>query len=218
MKNHRAIWLGFFVLCLCAAGSARAQGKFEVTPFVGFETSGSYPVNLSSGGVITNPIDQLRVNQATSYGTFLDYNLAENFQLEFMWDRNNTSYSARQASDGTYFKAYNSDIDQFQFGGNYTFLDTTHRFRPYAAFSAGFTHDSNGGGNSNRTEFSFSLGGGVKYYLSRHIGLRGDIRYLPTYGSSSYGVYCYPFGPCYTAKVANFLNRGNFVGGIIFNF
>jgi hypothetical protein len=218
MKRHQAVWLALLVFSLCAAASVRAQGKFEVTPFAGYETSGSYPVSLNSGASIVNPIDRLRVNEAFSYGGFLDYNATENVQAEFMWDRNNTSYSARQLSDGTYFKAYTSNIDQYQFGANYTFLDSTHRFRPYAAASVGFAHDSNSGGNANRTEFSYSLGGGAKYYLSRHIGLRGDIRYLPTYGSSSYGVYCYPFGPCYSAKVANFLNRANFVGGIIFNF
>jgi hypothetical protein len=214
--KYRTICIGLLAFCLLSGVSTRAQGRFEVSPFVGFETSGSYPVTTST--TITNPIDQLRVNQATSYGTFLDYNLTENFQAEFMWDRNNTSYSARQIIDGTYFKAYNSDIDQYQFGFQYMFLDSTHRLRPYAAASVGFTHDSNGGGNPNRTEFSYSLGGGVKYYLGRHFGLRGDIRYLPTYGSSSYGLFCDPFGFCYNTKVANFLNRGNFVGGLIFRF
>jgi len=216
--KHRAIWLSLLAVLLCAASSTHAQGKFEISPFAGYETSGSYPVSLTSNGPITNPIDKLRVNEATSYGTFLSYNLSENFQVEFMWDRNNTYYSGRQISTGTYMKVYDSDIDQYQFGGQYTFLDSSHRFRPYVAASVGFTHDSNSGGNSNRTEFSYSLGGGVKYYLSRHFGLRGDIRYLPTYGSSSYGVYCDPFGFCYNAKVANFLNRGNFVGGLIFKF
>ena len=218
MKHGAAVWLGFLAVFLCGACSTLAQGKFEISPFVGYQTSGSYPVSLSSTGPILNPIDKLRVNDATSYGTFLDYNLAENFQVEFMWDRNNTDYSGRQISTGTYVKVYDSDIDQYQFGGQYTFLDSSHRFRPYLAASAGFTHDSNSGGNPNRTEFSYSLGGGVKYYLSRHFGLRGDIRYLPTYGSSSYGVYCDPFGFCYNAKVANFLHRGNFVGGLIFKF
>jgi outer membrane protein W len=213
----RSIYFGLITFFLFAAISTHAQGKFEVTPFVGFETSASYPVNLYSNGPINNPIDELRVNQAMAYGTFLNYNFTENFQAEFMWNRNNTSYSARQVSDGTYFKAYNSNIDQYQFGGLYMFLDSSHRLRPYVAGSVGFTHDSNGGGNPDRTEFGYSLGGGVKYYLGRHIGLRGDIRYMPTYGSSSYGLYCY-FGYCYTAKVANFLNRGNFVGGVDFRF
>ena len=218
MKKRLAflpVLLGLFLGLACVT---RAQEKFEVSPFAGYETSGSYPVSLSSTGIIANPIDRLRVNDATSYGTFLDYNLAENFQLEFMWDRNKTSYSARSAVTGTYFKAYNSDIDQFQFGGNYTFLDSSHRMRPYFAASVGFTHDWNSGATPNRTEFAYSIGGGVKYYLSRHFGLRGDIRYMPTYGSSSYGFYCDPFGFCYNAKVANFLHRGNFVGGLIFKF
>jgi hypothetical protein len=216
--SYRAICFAAVVIYLLGAVSARAQGRFEVSPFVGFETSGSYPLTSNSNIVITNPIDRLRANQATSYGTFLGYNLTENLQTEFMWDRNNTSYSARQVIDGTYIKAYNSDIDQYQFGFQYMFRDSSHRFRPYAAGSVGFTHDSNGGGNPNRTEFSYSLGGGAKYYLSRHFGLRGDIRYLPTYGSSSYGLFCDPFGFCYNTKVANFLNRGNFVGGLIFKF
>lgn len=220
MKKCLAVSVGLLGILLCAGVSARAQGKFEVSPFVGYETSGSYPVSLYSNSNITipNPIDRLRVNDALSYGGFLDYNLSENFQVEFMWDRNNTSYSARTAFTDTYFKAYTSNIDQYQFGGNYTFLNSSHRFRPYAAFSVGFTHDSNGQGNPDRTEFSYSVGGGAKYYLSRHFGLRGDLRYLPTYGSSSYGLYCTGFGFCYNAKVANFLNRGNFVGGVIFNF
>jgi len=216
--NHKAIAIGLLAFFSGAVTAARAQGRFEVSPFVGFETSGSYPVNLNTNLVITDPINQLRANEALSYGTFLDYNVTENFQAEFMWDRNKTSYSARRVIDGTYFKAFNSDIDQFQFGGQYMFLDSSHRFRPYAAASIGFTHDSNSGGNPNRTEFSYSLGGGVKYSLSRHFGLRGDVRYLPTYGSSSYGLFCDPFGFCYQVKVANFLNRGNFVGGLIFKF
>src|SRR6516225_4912636 len=100
--KHRSMWLGLLMLILSGAISVRAQGKFEVTPFAGYETSGSYPVSLNSNSGITNPINQLRVNDALAYGTFLDYNLTENFQIEFMWDRNNTSYSARQVSDGSY--------------------------------------------------------------------------------------------------------------------
>ena len=74
---------------------------------MGFETSGSYPVNLSTNTVIANPIDRLRVNQKPLPTADISegYNLTENIQTEFMWDRNNTSYSARQIIDGTYVKA-----------------------------------------------------------------------------------------------------------------
>lgn len=218
MKLRSLLLFGIAVMLL-TCNSTRAQGRFEASPFVGYETSGSYPISIfSSVSDLTVPVNKLRVNDALSYGTFLDYNLTENAQLEFMWDRNNASYSARNALTGEYFKAYNSDIDQYQFGGLYMLRNSEHRLRPYIAGSVGFTHDSNSNGTPNRTEFSYSIGGGVKYYVNRHFGFRGDARYMPTYGSSSNATYCDPFFGCYNAHVHNYLNRGNFVGGVIFRF
>jgi len=222
MKN-RLVWAASAALlfALFAANPTRAQGRFEVTPFVGYETSASYPVSPFSSAA---EVDRFRINDALAFGTFLDYNVSENFQAEFMWNRNNTSYSARDTLTSTYFKAFNSDVDQFQFGGLYMFRNSDHRLRPYVAASVGFTHNDNSnlagvvGASSSSTEFSYSLGGGVKYYVTRHLGFRGDIRYLPTYGSSSYNSYCDPFFGCYTAKSPNFLNRGSFTGGVIIHF
>lgn len=217
----RMMWFtgSALLLLMLISTESRAQGRFEVTPFAGYETSGSYPISVfANTGDVTAPVNKLRVNDALSYGTFLGFNLTENAQIEFMWDRNNSSYSARNALTGEYFKAYDSDIDQYQFGGLYMLRNSEHRLRPYIAGSLGFTHDSNSNGTPNRTEFAYSLGGGVKYYINRHVGLRGDIRYMPTYGSSSNATYCDPFFGCYNAKVSNYLNRGNFVGGIIFKF
>ena len=220
MKNL-LLWAAFAALFLLAANSSRAQGRFEVTPFVGYETSGSYPVSPFSSAA---QVDRFRINDALAFGTFLDFNVSENFQAEFMWNRNNTSYSARDTLTNTYFKAFDSDVDQFQFGGLYMLRNSDHRLRPYVAASVGFTHDDNSnlagvvGASSSRTAFSYSLGGGVKYYVTRHLGFRGDIRYLPTYGSSSYYAYCDPFFGCYTAKSPNFLNRGSFTGGLILRF
>ena len=229
MKNRTAWFLAVAAFLLLGI-TTKAQGRFEVSPFVGYETSGSYPISVFSntGGGSSALVNRLRVNDALSYGTFLGYNLTENFQLEFMWDRNNTSYSAHDITTLEYFKAYDSDIDQYQFGGLYMFRGSDHKLRPYVAASLGFTHDSNStvatsgssntGTTPNRTAFSYSLGGGVKYYFNRHVGLRGDLRFLPTYGSSSFGEYCDPFYGCYNAKVRNYLDRGNFVGGLIFRF
>jgi len=215
MKTRR-IWLLAPMLFLLAAFSAHAQGRFEIDPFVGYETSASYPVSIITPPPGFAPVDRLRVNDSLAFGTFLDYHLTENFQGEFMWNHNNTSYSAHDIVTNTYVPAYHSDIDQFQFGVLYMFRSSDARLRPYVAGSLGFTHDSNSNNTPNRTEFSYSLGGGVKYFINRHFGLRGDIRYLPTYGSSSNELYCY-YG-CYYANVAHFLNRGSFTGGIIFKF
>ncbi|MGB7845670.1 MAG: outer membrane beta-barrel protein [Candidatus Acidiferrum sp.] len=215
----RTTWFAAAALFLLAAISTNAQQRFEVTPFVGYETTSSYPVSVfTSTGGTTIPVDRLRVNDSAAFGTFLDYSLTENSQLEFMWNRNNTSYSAHNVLTSSYFNAYHSDVDQYQFGGLYMFRNSEVRLRPYVAASVGFTHDSNSNGTPNRTEFSYSLGGGVKYALSRHLALRGDIRYLPTYGSSSNATYCDPFFGCYNTKVSHYLNRASLVGGIVFKF
>jgi Outer membrane protein beta-barrel domain len=212
----RTLWFAAVAFLLLATIPAHAQSRLEIDPFVGYESSASYPVTLTSGPSGSDPIDRLRVNDALAFGTFIDYSLTENFQPEFMWNRNNTSYSAHDILTNSYISAYHSVIDQYQFGGLYMFRSSEAKLRPYVAASLGFTHDSNSNSTPNRTEFSFSLGGGVKYYLSNHFGLRGDIRYLPTYGSSSNELFCY-FG-CYYANVSHYLNRASITGGLVFKF
>jgi hypothetical protein len=104
--KHRLLWFAAAALFLLAANFTRAQGRFEATPFVGYETSASYPVSPFNSAA---QVDHFRINDAIAYGIFLDYNVTENFQAEFMWNRNNTSYSARSTLTNTYFKAFNSD-------------------------------------------------------------------------------------------------------------
>lgn len=211
----RTLYLAVAALCLLALASipTRAQEKWEVTPFVGWESSGSYPVNSTTG-----TIDQVRLNSSLSFGGFIDYSLSENFQPEFIWARNNTSYSAHDTVTNSYFNAYHTDNDQFEFGGIYMFRSSEQKLRPFVGAGLGFAHESNSNGNADRTAFSWNIGGGVKYYATRHIGFRGDIRYMPTYGSSSQATYCDPFYGCYNANVRNYLNRANLAAGVIFKF
>ena len=204
--------------CLVASAPATAQygaEKWEVTPFIGYETRGSFPLNPTSSTVTVN---NLRINGATSFGTFIGYSLTPNAQFEFMWDRNMTSYSVQPSPGAAFVKAYNSDVDQYQWGINYSFLGDDRKFRPYFAGSLGFTHEFNSGGNPTRLDFSFGIGGGVKYQFTRHVAFRADSRYMPTYANSSLAVYCDPFFGCYTAKVSNYQHRGNFVAGLAFRF
>jgi hypothetical protein len=215
---RKSVWLLFGLVCAVASAPASAQGllqKFELTPFVGFETSGSYPLTPTLNSVaVTNA----RANSGVSFGTFVDYSLTENFQADFMWDRNPTSYSELQPPNPGYIKAYNSDIDQYQFGALYMLRGSEHKWRPYIVGGVGFTHEFNSSGNPNRTDFSYSLGGGLKYVVTRHIDFRGDARFLPTYANTSLGQYCDPFYGCYVANVHNYQNRGNFVAGVDIHF
>ncbi|HTT32857.1 MAG TPA: outer membrane beta-barrel protein [Methylomirabilota bacterium] len=210
-----------YILTSAPAWGQFAPDKWEVTPFVGYETSGSYAVNPNS---TTIPVNNLQVNGAASFGTFIDYSITPDAQFEFMWDRNLTSYSEQQFPNPAYVKAYNSSVDQYQFGALYMIFGEEHKWRPYVAGSVGFTHEFNSALSATtpspptRLDFSYSLGGGVKYELSRHLAFRGDARYMPTYANSSLAEYCDPFYGCYTAKVSNYQHRGNFLVGLVIRF
>src|ERR1700737_4305338 len=126
--RYRLPLLLTFMLCLVAISPAFGQWrdftKWEVAPFVGYETSSSYPITNSF------VFDRLRVDSGLSYGAFIDYSLTENSQAEFMWNRNNTSFSARDAATRTYSKAFNSDFDQHSFGFLYMLKNSERKLRP----------------------------------------------------------------------------------------
>jgi opacity protein-like surface antigen len=214
--RYRWPLLLMFTLCLVpvspAFGQWRDVKKWEVAPFVGYETGGSYPVTNSF------TIDKLRVDSGLSYGTFIDYTLTENSQAEFMWSRNNTSFSERDAFTRTYSKAFDSDFDQFSFGFLYMLKNSETKLRPFIAAGVGFSHEFNSGGNSNHTLLAFNLGGGAKYELTRHFALRGDLRWLPSRANKTPAVLCDSFGNCFQQNVSNYLQRVNFTGGVAFRF
>jgi hypothetical protein len=158
------------------------------------------------------------VDSGRSYGTFIDYSLTENSQAEFMWSRNNTSFSERDAATRTYSKAFNSDFDQFSFGFLYMLRNSERKLRPFIAGGIGFSHEFNEGNNPNRTLLAFNLGGGAKYELTRHFALRGDLRWLPSRANKTPAVQCDIFGNCFRQNVSNYLQRVNFTGGIAFRF
>lgn len=203
---------------------ARAQtlSKIEITPFVGWETSGSYPIDTT-----TNPssdVQAFRADAGKTFGFDLDYALGDDFAVEFMWADNPTTYSAQSAATGLWSEAFPSHINQYQFGGLYYARDKGKALRPFVVASVGFTHDADGGGNPGRTALGFGVGGGVKYRLASHFALRTEARWLPTYGSSGLGTVCdsgygdyFGYGGgdyCYNGTVHNYLQRFNFAVGI----
>lgn len=215
-RNYIGLMLVLAALMMSAPANAQwYQDKWEVTPFVGYETTGSYGLTPTLN---TISVTNLRANGGVNFGTFIDYSLSENAQVDFMWNRQPTSYSVLQPPNPGYLKAYNSDIDQYQFGLRYMLLGSQHKWRPFIVGGVGFTHEFNSGGTPNRTDFAYSLGGGVKYDLTSHIAFRGEARYLPTYANSSLAEYCDPFFGCYEAKVHNYQSRGIFEAGLAFHF
>ncbi len=209
------------VALLLTASSTEAQWRdhrLELTPFLGYETPGSFPISdpLNTGNGSFR--DRLRADGGLSYGAFLDYSITRRAQFEFGWNRNSTTFRERLAPNPSFVRAFDSDIDQYQFGMLYMFTGNEHKIRPYVAAGVGFEHEFNSGLTPNRTDFAYNLGGGVKYMFTQHLGFRADARYVPAYKNSSTEIECDPFGFCFRARVAHFLNRGNFTTGLVFRF
>jgi len=223
MKTH-AVPAFVFALVAATAAPAAAQ-RIEVTPFVGWETAGSYPLP-------NDPTTQaLQADAQATYGFALDYAFTRNIEAEFLWADNPTTYSAQSTDTGAFSEAYKSRIDQYQFGALYLFGDNATALRPYMVVSMGFTHDGNSDVAPGRSAIAFGAGGGIKYAFSRHFGFRGEARWMPTYGNSSLGTFCdyggdlgYGYDPyyggygggCYQDTVHNFLQRFNFTVGLTF--
>jgi len=196
------------------------QQRWEISPFVGFETGASAPAANSvdpNTGLPLSPIDQIGVDKSLSYGSFLDYAETKDFGFEFMWLRESTSYTEHDASVGQTFTVNDTNIDAYQFGIVYQIFGS-EKLRPYAAAGLGFSHDSDSLGTGGSTAFAFNLGGGAKYYLSSHFGLRGDLRFLPTLANSSQGEVCDPFNGCFPTTQHNFFKRVNLASGVLIRF
>jgi hypothetical protein len=205
-----AICLGLScVACVAGDGDPATAQALEVTPFIGYETSGSYPLE--------NPttVEAFRADAAKMYGAFVDYSVAGNVEVELEWAHNPTTYSAQDALTGQYSQAFATSINQYQLGALYYLRDRGNAWRPYVAGSIGFTHDSNSGDNPGRTAIGFGLGGGVTRALSTHFGLRADVRWMPTFGSDEMSSACDDFGNCYPTTFHHFLQRFDIAIGLV---
>ena len=77
----------------------------------------------------------------------------------------------------------------------YQFGADGERLRPFVFGGAGATFLS-AGDLESATKASFGLGGGVKYFPWASVGLRGQIRYKPTWLNDDAEGVCEPFGFC----------------------
>lgn len=222
MRLQRMAWIGLLAL-LGGASSARAQYDFgyshrnvEITPFGGSRFGGVIDLNPSP----TNTFDYLRIKSTWDYGVMGDVDIWPGMQAEFMWNREPSQLDAHNFSNGTFSPAGDATLDMYQWGILVGLRPPEAKLVPFFVGSLGFTHYSAKQvtlGFSNG--FSYSIGGGVKYFFAKHVGLRLDVRYSPSRTTNSTGEVCDPFlGFCYPATLPNYAHQGQANLGVIFRF
>ena len=203
--------LAFALLTACVHPAA-AQQRFEIQPFAGYKFGGGADVGPNRLG-----ISRVNIDSSVAYGVTATYNLSEFTGVEFLWNRQATHASGSLPGGGTYPQKVGATLDQFH--GDFLLSFTSHgsKVEPFFLFGLGAT-DMHGEGSST-TKFSFSVGGGLKYFVSRHLGFRAQARYTPTYlYSTSDGVWCNWWGYCWVIPNDHFLHQGDVTGGVILRF
>ncbi|MFY9690005.1 MAG: outer membrane beta-barrel protein [Candidatus Acidiferrales bacterium] len=224
MSLRKLIYLAIFVLAL-GVSSAQAQWSssdntgfwhrgVEITPFGGTRFGGV--IDLSNTNAPTN-VDYLTIRSTWDYGAMLDVDLFPHAQAEFMWNNQPTVLGAHVPGSGS-SRLGEADLDMFQWGLLYEFLQPGSKFQPYAVGGVGFTSYNTNGIIDLGNELSFNVGGGVKYFFDPHFGVRVEARYSPSRTTEGEGLYCDPFYGCYPAQVSNYAHQGQANVGLIFRF
>ena len=191
-----------------------AQRGIEVTPFVGGQ--------INTGLNLSTPLfNNLTVKNALNYGVIASYSIRSPFSVEFMWNHSQADTLAQPVGGGPNQKLFVLTTNQYLVDFLVHFKDPESRLRPFVLFGAGPANLAPDRSQVNSTtRFAWVFGGGAKYTVSKHLGLRLQAKWSPTYiNTTVQGVWCDPFwGGCWARTDTVFLNEFDFTGGLTFRF
>lgn len=152
--------------CLTAwlpgVGYSQALRNAEFTPFFGYRLGGRFE-DAGTG-------ERLEIDNSLSWGGILDIRLTDVTQLELYFSRQRTELLSREGLFAGQ-RLFGLDVDYYHIGGTYIFLHDNF-WQPFAVGTLGATHmrpDVIGG--RSVTRFSLGLGGGVRYFIGRNLGV-----------------------------------------------
>ena len=198
---------------LVLLASAVAQ-NFEITGQVGGQINGGF--NLS-----TSLFHRIEVANALNYGITAGYLLGEHSGIEFQWNKMGADTRAQPIGGGPSVKVFSLGQNQYMANFLFHFTDREAATRPFAFFGLGASSlDPDRSGVQGTTRFAFSVGAGIKHNLSKHLGLRGQVKYSPTYLTTTNGGYwCDPFwGGCWVVGNNHYLHEFDITGGMTVRF
>lgn len=156
-------------------------------------------------------VDALDIRGGFTWGASAARAIGRRWGAEALWSQQQSGLKLGvEAGSPTLFDFTVGDLH-----GNavYHLADRDARLRPFLFAGLGMTF-FRGGGRPSETKLSWGLGGGVKYFPWRAIGLRGHFRYKPVIlADKDAGDFCDPFGFC-----QGWLHQLELAGGVVFRF
>jgi outer membrane protein W len=228
---RRASLLCVFLAMFSVAAFAQDE-KVEVGGSVGYTATSGFTIDPVLIGNTT--INKIGVDSGFAFNIQGDYLFGENSAFGFMFARQKSALSYRGATlggtSGT-TKVADLDVWNYQFPFTYNFLDSDAKVRPFLFVGLGWTQFSPGTVNPSvgrpgagtrdlqtQNQFSMSLGGGVKFFVTPKFGFKGTARWTPTYITSQADGYWCNFYYCAVVGDLKYVNQGEFTGGAFVRF
>jgi hypothetical protein len=185
---------------------------FEFTPFMGYRTSMSFPVEPQVTG--TNP--RVVLDASPSYGVSFGVRLhAEEDLVEIRWARQDSYVHAEDIAPQPPRHRVILDQVHGDFSHEPFVEDWPSWVKPFVMASVGATHVS-GSTSINFTRFSFGIGGGIRFYASRHFGFKIQAEWLPVFADPQMVFIC--GGGCIVHVGGTAASQGEVLVGPILRF
>jgi opacity protein-like surface antigen len=189
----RRRWIHVVAVLILLGSARQASAQGFVSPFIGYNFGGD-----SGCPQITNCEDK-HVDWGLGFGVL---GSVVGFEAEF-----------GKTSD-FFGSTSNQSTDVLTFMGNFMLAPKIGPIQPYVEAGIGLIRTSveNVGENVDENQIGWDIGGGVIAFFSRHVGLRGDVRYF------------HSFQLLDTSKLPNLpinetkLNFGRFSGALVLKF
>jgi len=200
----------FTALLVLTPSAARAERGFEITPFGGFRFGGSFEDNTTGAS--------LKVGESGTLGIILGLRDTPETHYELFYSYQKTELRGSGTFGGA--PLFDLSIQYLHLGGTYEFLGEGERkVTPFLSGGLGVTFlVPTGAGLDSSTNFSLSLGGGVKVPVSGKVGLRFEGRGYMTILPNSTEVFCVSSGgaTCAVRVQGDVLGQFELLAGIYF--
>lgn len=204
---RRCRYFAAAVLLLLAPSAARADRGIEITPFAGFRFGGSFEDNTTG--------TDFKVGESGSFGLILGLRDTHETHYELLYSFQRTELNGEGIFGGR--PLFDLNIHYLHLGGTLEFPGET--VLPFISGGLGVTFlVPTGAGLDSSTNFSLSLGGGVKVPFSSKLGLRLEGRGYLTILPNTTEVFCVSSGgaECAVRVQGDVLGQVELLTGIYF--
>ena len=198
------------VAVVCGAGSAGARELrgFDVTSFIGYQF----------GGKFTSYHGDLNVVDSENYGILVDIPVNPNgVKAEILYSRQDTVFELRTSPpDRVTRHLFDIAVEYYNVGG--LFEKPRGKVRPYGVVTLGGARFAPKAADySDEWFFNITFGGGAKAYLTKHVGLRADLRVLAPMNFAGTGLWVGTGGVDFGMATGSVITQGNVSLGLMIN-